>query len=142
MIFGYKDLKIRLYYTAASLQIYLGIKYSYRVDEVIKDGLKADDVASKCASLITSGVYYTNIDEFLLKLKKDEQFKPFGEKIDTFTCENPITGQTRTFEFYKCDATTPNFVQYHTRLQTFILWFVDAANYIDIDDPQWMFFVW
>lgn len=51
-------------------------------------------------------------------------------------------GKTRTFEFYKCDINTPNFISFHERLQTFLLWFVDAGSYIDIDDPQWLFFVW
>lgn len=49
---------------------------------------------------------------------------------------------TRTFEIYKCNHADPKFQSYFQRLQSFVLWFVDAANYIDIDDPQWMIFVW
>lgn len=54
-----------------------------------------------------------------------------------------VTGNTtRTFEIYKCNHADPKFQSYFQRLQSFVLWFVDAANYIDIDDPQWMIFVW
>lgn len=74
------------------------------------------------------------------KLKKDSSFVPSGEKVDSIQIED--NGKTRTFDFYKCDTNTPNFASYHDRLQTFLLWFVDAGSYIDIDDPQWLFFVW
>lgn len=133
-------MKVRLYYTAGALNIYLGTKYSFRLDDLNKDGLKADEVEAKIAEIIASGVYYTNIDEFRTKLKKDELFVPLGEKVDSIQRE--VNGKSRTFEFYKCDISTPHFVSFHNRLQTFLLWFVDAGSYIDIDDPQWVFFVW
>lgn len=120
--------------------MYLGVKYSQRVDDFANDGLKADDITGKVTELLTSGCYYTNIDEFLSKLKKEEQFKPMGEKVDSLTIVKDCI--SRTFEFYQCDIETPNFVAYHARLQTFIMWFVDAASYIDCDDPQWTFLVW
>lgn len=148
-IFGYKDLRVRLYYTAGSLNIYLGHKYAQRVDDFDSDGLRADDVHGKIAELITAGCYYTNVDEFCGKLDKEEQFRPLGEKVDEMRVEDGEDGdgadgggETRTFEFYKCDITTPGFVAFHARLQTFILWFVDAGSYIDADDPQWSFYVW
>ncbi|KAG4075417.1 hypothetical protein HA402_015070 [Bradysia odoriphaga] len=136
-IFGYRDLKVRLYYTAGALNMYLGCKYSSRVDE--RDGLKADDVTSKISQLLTSGCYFTSIDEFCSKLSKDESFVPFGEMVDALTVTEG--GKDRHFEFYTCDANTPGFVAFHTRMQTFVMWFVDAASYIDLDDPQWMFYV-
>lgn len=139
-IFGYKDLKIGLYYTAGSLNIYLGIKYKNRIENFTTEGLKADDVSGKITDLLTTGCYYTNIDEFLSKLRKEESFKPIGEKVDSLHVT--IEGQSRTFEFYQCDATTPQFLPFHARLQTFIMWFVDAGSYIDTDDPQWTFFLW
>lgn len=84
-IFGYTDLKIRLYYTAGPLQIYLGMKYSQKVDDFNQDGIKADDVISKVDEVMPSGgSYFTNIDEFLMTLEKTEQFNPFGEKIESF----------------------------------------------------------
>lgn len=140
-IFGYKDLHVRLFYTAGSLNIYLGQKYAERVDDFDSSGIRADDVQSKVAELITNGCYYTNVDEFCKKLESDEQFRPLGEKVDELRVEDEH-GAQRTFEFYKCDIQTPGFVQFHARLQTFILWFVDAGSYIDVDDPQWSFYVW
>lgn len=140
-IFGYKDLRVRLFYTAGPLNIYLGMKYTGKVEDVSKDGMKADDVIGKITKLLATGCFYTNIDEFLSKLAKEESFQPFGEKIHSWTIESD-KNEVRTFEIYECNRNTSGFLAYHARLQTFLLWFVDAASYIDIDDPQWQFFVW
>lgn len=139
-IFGYKDLRIRLYYTAGPLNIYLGQKYTSKVDDVSNCGQKADDVIGNITKLLTTGCYYTNIDEFLSKLSKEESFQPFGRKIHSWNIETD-KNEVRTFEIYECDKNTPGFLAFHARLQTFLLWFVDAASYIDIEDSQWQFFV-
>lgn len=49
-------------------------------------------------------------------------------------------GEKRSFEVYYCETSTPGFLAYHERLQTFLLWYVDAASFIDVDDDQWTFF--
>lgn len=141
-IFGYRDLRVRLYYTAGSLSMFMGVKYGARVDDISDEGLKADDVSGKVSELLTNGCYYTNIDEFISKLKKEDAFKPFGEMVDRLEVKTGRGDATRIFEFYKCDGSTPGFLAFHARLQTFILWFVDAGSYIDSDDPQWSFYVW
>lgn len=131
---------IRLYYSAGPLNIYLGHKYSAKIDDVNSGGQKADDVVNSVSKLLTTGCYYTNIDEFLSKVDKDASFQPFGEKIHSWQIETD-KNEVRTFEIYECNRSTPGFLAYHARLQTFLLWFVDAASYIDSDDPQWQYFV-
>ena len=49
----------------------------------------------------------------------------------------------RCFEMYTCDIEEPGFREYHERLQTFLLWYVDAASFIDVDDDRWRYYlVW
>ncbi|KAG7164503.1 Histone acetyltransferase type B catalytic subunit-like 2, partial [Homarus americanus] len=50
-------------------------------------------------------------------------------------------GEEKTFEVYLCDISATGFSDYHERIQTFILWYIDAASYIDVDDDKWRFFV-
>ena len=50
-------------------------------------------------------------------------------------------GEERQFEIYKTDIECPGFREYHERLQTFILFFIDAASFIDVDDDRWNFFL-
>jgi histone acetyltransferase 1 len=52
-----------------------------------------------------------------------------------------VAGGKRSWEVYMCEVTTPSFQKYHERLQTFVLWFIDAASFIDADDDHWRFFL-
>ncbi len=47
----------------------------------------------------------------------------------------------RTFEIYECDHSVPGFLSYHKRLQPWIMFYIDAASYIDSDDPNWIYFL-
>ncbi|XP_067004965.1 histone acetyltransferase type B catalytic subunit isoform X2 [Anabrus simplex] len=137
-IFGYRDLKIKLYYTAASLMTYLGVTYTEKVDASRFD-LEADDVMGQVSKVIQPG-YKTNLDDFRNDLPKDASFVPYGELLHSFSVDAE-DNSTRTFEVYQCDIKTPGFTSYHERLQTFILWYIDAASFIDIDDERWRFFL-
>ncbi len=35
----------------------------------------------------------------------------------------------------------PGFIPYHKRLQPWIMFYIDAASYIDSDDPNWLYFL-
>ncbi|XP_061728551.1 histone acetyltransferase type B catalytic subunit [Cydia pomonella] len=138
-IFGYTDLRIRLYYTAGSLQTYLGIEYSEKIEPSISEGMKADDVEGAMKKILAPG-YTTNLDQFVSLLEKDKAFRPMGKMLHSFTATPHDGGDKHTFEVYFCDTTTPGFLAFHERLQTFLLWYVDAASFIDVDDDQWTFF--
>ena len=49
--------------------------------------------------------------------------------------------QPRTYEIYYSDIKTPGFKDYHKRLQPWIMFYIDAASYIDDDDDNWRFFL-
>ncbi|XP_050354789.1 histone acetyltransferase type B catalytic subunit [Nymphalis io] len=138
-IFGYTDLKIKLYYSAGSLKTYLGISYSDMIDPKKSGGLKADDVEGALKNVLAPG-YVTNLDVFVSFLEKDKLFTPQGELIHSFTTTPYDGGESRTFEIYYCETSTPGFLGYHERLQTFLLWYIDAASFIDVDDDLWTFF--
>ncbi|XP_013139700.1 PREDICTED: histone acetyltransferase type B catalytic subunit [Papilio polytes] len=138
-IFGYTDLNIKLYYSAGSLQTYLGIDYANKIEPSKSDGMKADDVEGTLRKVLAPG-YVTNLDRFISLLGKDRNFVPHGQLEHAFTLESRDGGQKRLFEVYYCETSTPGFLAYHQRLQTFLLWYVDAASFIDVDDDQWTFF--
>lgn len=41
----------------------------------------------------------------------------------------------------QADITCPGFQEYHERLQTFLMWFIETASFIDADDDRWDFFL-
>uniref|UniRef100_A0A0K8TT35 Histone acetyltransferase type B catalytic subunit n=1 Tax=Tabanus bromius TaxID=304241 RepID=A0A0K8TT35_TABBR len=139
-IFGYKDLRIDIMYLAGPMKVYVGMRTSQCVKDFIGCNMKADDVIGAIVAKFPSGGYYTNIDEYLNQIEKANDFKPYGEKLQEFIVED-CDGIERTFEMYRCDVTMPEFFPFFERLQTFILWFIDAASYVEVDDPQWMYFV-
>ncbi|ESO94305.1 hypothetical protein LOTGIDRAFT_232538 [Lottia gigantea] len=137
-IFGYKDLEVKMYYTAAKLNTYLSMSYIDKVTPKRFDGLVPDEVLPKLAQEIPPG-YYTNLDDFLATLPKEVNFKPFGEMLHSYKVKTD--GSSRNFEVYKTDIDVPGFRDYHSRLQTFLLFFIDAASYIDVDDDRWNYFL-
>ncbi|XP_053969592.1 histone acetyltransferase type B catalytic subunit [Anastrepha ludens] len=139
-IFGYRDLHVRILYTAGPLHIYIGVEYSSRVDEISKGDISADSVVRTIAEKLPDGCFFINMDEFLKTLDKADKFQPFGEKLSELKVTD-AQGKKRLFEIYLCNYKVPSFLKFFGRLQTFILWFVDAASYIDVDDAQWSFFV-
>ncbi|KPJ10786.1 Histone acetyltransferase type B catalytic subunit [Papilio machaon] len=175
-IFGYTDLNIKLYYSAGSLQTYLGIDYTNKIEPSKSDGMKADDVEGALRKVLAPGYvtnldrfisllgkdrnfvphgqlehafplesllapgYVTNLDRFISLLGKDRNFVPHGQLEHAFPLESRDGGDKRLFEVYYSETSTPGFLAYHQRLQTFLLWYVDAASFIDVDDDQWTFF--
>lgn len=128
-IYGYKKLEISIYYSAAKLNIYFNIKH--------------DDVASTCVPANIEEVlsdayktsYTTDLAVFEQNLNTERDFKPHGEMLKTFKCSST----SGCYEMYRCTSETPGWLEYHEKLQTFLLWFVDAASYIVVDN-NWKFF--
>ncbi|XP_072667024.1 histone acetyltransferase type B catalytic subunit isoform X1 [Canis lupus baileyi] len=181
--FGYKGLKILLYYIAGSLSTMFRVEYASKVDENFDcveilfihetetererqrprqrekqapcrepdaglnprspgsgPGPKADDVEGKIRQIIPPG-FCTNTNDFLSLLEKEVDFKPFGTLLHTYSVLSPTGGENFTFQIYKADMTCRGFREYHERLQTFLMWFIETASFIDVDDERWHYFL-
>ncbi|XP_045223197.1 histone acetyltransferase type B catalytic subunit isoform X2 [Macaca fascicularis] len=137
--FGYKGLKILLYYIAGSLSTMFRVEYASKVDENF-DCVEADDVEGKIRQIIPPG-FCTNTNDFLSLLEKEVDFKPFGTLLHTYSVLSPTGGENFTFQIYKADMTCRGFREYHERLQTFLMWFIETASFIDVDDERWHYFL-
>lgn len=132
-IFGYNNLEVQLYYHSGSLLTYMGLKHDGEVNSTVLDGVEPDPVLSVIAEKYPAGCL-TNLDEFMAKLPEEAKFSPMGEVLHSYK-RNDVE-----YEIYKADITTPRLEDYHERLQTFLLWFIDASSYIDSDDERWRYF--
>uniref|UniRef100_A0A674JK49 Histone acetyltransferase type B catalytic subunit n=1 Tax=Terrapene triunguis TaxID=2587831 RepID=A0A674JK49_9SAUR len=137
--FGYKGLKILLYYNAGNLSTLFRIKYTSKVNENF-DCVEADDVESKIRKIIPPG-FCTSTDDFVSLLEKEVNFKPFGTLLHTYSVHNEEAGEDITYQIYQADMTCPGFREYHERLQTFLMWFIETASFIDVDDERWNYFL-
>jgi len=138
LIFGYKDLNISIYYTAARLIPCLRVTHSSKVDAK-EHGVNADNVEAILSAEMPAGCL-SNLDNLRARLPAEANFKPFGEMIDSYTA-TAKGGQEHKFSVYHTSIDEPGFREYHDRLQSFIKFYIDAASYIDADDPQWDFYL-
>ncbi|KAM9448401.1 histone acetyltransferase type B catalytic subunit-like isoform 1-T1 [Salvelinus alpinus] len=137
--FGYKGLQIQLYYSAGNLSTLFKVKYSARVTEKF-DCVEPDDVEGKIREIIPAG-FSCNTDDFTSLLEKETNFKPFGTLLHTYNVHNVEEGEDFTYQIHKVDVSWPGFREYHKRLQTFLMWFIETASFIDVDDDRWDFFL-
>uniref|UniRef100_A0A1W7RGU1 Histone acetyltransferase type B catalytic subunit n=1 Tax=Agkistrodon contortrix contortrix TaxID=8713 RepID=A0A1W7RGU1_AGKCO len=137
--FGYKGLKILLYYVAGNLSTLFRIDYTSKVNENF-ECVEADDVESKIREIIPPG-FSRSVDDFVSLLEKEVNFKPFGILLHTYSLHSEEAGEDITYQIYKADMTCPGFREYHERLQTFLMWFIETASFIDVDDERWNYFL-
>ena len=83
IIFGYLDLKVQLFYSAGSLETYLGMKYIEKVNAK-HEGVEADEVLTKIIPKLAPDVHYS-LANFTKALAKDDTFIPYGELIQSFS---------------------------------------------------------
>lgn len=139
-IFGYKGLKIDLLMTADTLESYIGHTFDNKVDPKQTDGVEADQVVDPLTKILAPNSFTFSLDDFRKSLNTDNNFHPMGEKVYSFSKEGK-DGVNREYDVFKCDESTPTFRDYHERLQAWIMFYIDAASYIDIDDDSWRFFL-
>lgn len=137
-IYGYKNLAVDLYFSAGFLNPYLKITYSDKISVENENGVEADDIEAILAEKLKIP-FCRNIDDFARLLKNESKFLPMGEFQKAFS--NRSDGEEKNYMIYKAETSTPGFLDLHNKLQTFLLWFVDSASFIDVDDEKWQFFV-
>jgi histone acetyltransferase 1 len=137
-VFGYKGLKVFLTMSASNLKSHLSFSYDDKIDPSNTDGVKADEVLEPIVKILAPDSCTFSKEEFLRDLESENEtgFRPMGELVNSFTAL-----QDRTFQVYKCSESTPGLRDYHEKLQAWIMFFIDAASYIDIDDDSWRFFL-
>lgn len=136
-IFGYKDLIVKMYYTASSLKLYINISYSSKIDTE-QFNIIPDNILEKLKDYISPD-FITNIDVFEKCLQDESSFKPYGYQLDRFVLN--INGEEKIYEVFVVEDESSSFREYFNRLQTFVLWYIDSSNFIDFDDTKWKIFI-
>ncbi|KAG9510093.1 Histone acetyltransferase type B catalytic subunit, partial [Fragariocoptes setiger] len=57
------------------------------------------------------------------------------------TSTNGSPNSKRTFCIYKASLEDPGFLKFQASMQSFVMWFIDAANVVDIEDNRWDYFL-
>jgi len=144
-IFGYKGLKVDLWLTADTLKGFVRLRSQESLTAADCDGVNPDPVLEPLLKIMAPDQVTENLDEFESMMNKADdasdsatkKFEPFGNKVAEFEAGD---GEEATFEIYQSTTSDQGFKDYHERLQFWIMFYIDAASYIDIDDDRWMFF--
>ncbi|KAJ1943661.1 histone acetyltransferase 1, partial [Linderina pennispora] len=136
-IFGYKGLRISLYYAAGSLATYFSVDYTKRVDGLetsLPVQLKSDDVDTPMRKVLSENALVGSREEFAERVVKDtKDFRPHGKKVHEYVRD------TGRYEIY-ANRLNEEFREYHRRLQTFLLFYIEGAQFIDETDERWQVF--
>jgi histone acetyltransferase 1 len=133
-VFGYQNLSIVLYYTPDHLDLCVDICYD---DSVAMDtqGVKPDNIFMTLDEWLPKG-YCTSLDKFSILLGQQKPFTPPGEQVHSYTASDGTT-----CHIYKANLYHTGFKDYLSRLQPLLLWFIEAASYIDEEDNKWQFYL-
>ncbi|KAJ2570515.1 histone acetyltransferase 1 [Coemansia sp. RSA 1807] len=138
-IFGYKGLSINLNYAAGSLATYFNIKYTKRIEQMESTSavaLKADDIDTPMRQILADSVCATQ-SEFAQQVVRDTRvFRPSGRKVHEYAGRSSQTEQLR-YEIYSSSFNDTESAKYHERIQAFVLFFIEGAQFIDTSDERW-----
>ncbi|XP_045483503.1 histone acetyltransferase type B catalytic subunit [Harmonia axyridis] len=140
LIFGYEDPHINLFYHHNSLKCLLDIKYKSKIS-----GFEVDDIPKLMNEWLPRN-YFTSKEEYKRMIKNDVKDQMFGTVIHQFKQSNEVffldEGEvaTCTYKITRVNTQDELFQEYHERFETFIIWFIDAANFINLKDDRWIIF--
>lgn len=136
-IFGYRDLTVQLFFGAASLEIFLGEKYTEKISIKKSQGVAPDDIMQIIGSKLPENDFNTNLDVFTSKIETLEpKFKPHGSLQHQWKTNDGVT-----YEIYHNLVSEEKYRKYHVRMESFVMWYIDGASYIDNEDVNWNSFV-
>ncbi|KAJ3158699.1 histone acetyltransferase 1 [Geranomyces michiganensis] len=134
VIYGYKDVDITISYSAASLFTHVNISHGETVsDSAALVTRKPDDVLALLRKKLPPD-FTQDYGVFLSHVRNDaSSFVPFGTKLHEYSQGDADV----SYEIYSASFRTPGFVDFHRRLQVFLLWYIEGASYLQEDDEAW-----
>uniref|UniRef100_A0A0N5C2A3 Histone acetyltransferase type B catalytic subunit n=1 Tax=Strongyloides papillosus TaxID=174720 RepID=A0A0N5C2A3_STREA len=137
-IFGYKDLRVDIYFTASTMYLHPVISYSATSEEFVKT-MKPEDILEQLTSQLPEWhmeLYKESRSSFEEELRKQINFKPFGEVVCKFTNDN------QTFELWgPPKEVNKAFNDYVNRIQVLALFNFETGDYTDNDDEKFQTYI-
>lgn len=154
MIFGYRNLIIDIYFSAVTGLCYVDLKHTEIIKEDQCKGVKPDNIFEKLTPWLPKN-FCTDKHIYIEQLKREKKTVSYGTTITTFRIQDSGfaafknyfysrsflgSGTTRNFKINFMTHKSREFLAFHEKFQMFIIFFIDAANFIDLSDSKWMFF--
>ncbi|KAL7273790.1 histone acetyltransferase 1 [Rhizina undulata] len=128
-IFGYKDLKARIYFAADDMTPCVHVAWSKKIAPV-KD-IVAEDVVEVLKEYLPSDAFKSLPGAFKSSLQSRKTFTPPGTPIHTYN------NSTKTYTLYHSTLSNPDSRALLENLQILLLFYIEGASYIPLDDDEW-----
>ena len=129
-IVGYKKLSIHMLFTADTLHCHIGVDYEERIP------YGADDVLSLLSSRLAPDSFTTSLDDFSAHV--EEEWSPPGRLVWSYSVPSVEGGRdVVTYEIWGGGFDDVELRRYHSRVQFFLLLFIDRSSFINDSDLIW-----
>lgn len=128
LVFGYQGLEFTLKFDSMTLLPQLNVKFNKKLEELVK-GNPEDPLVEV---LPREELYRDGEKWNQRRLKEREEFKIPGQMVKQFQTEDS------TYVIHK--VAVKDAIEFHRRLQVFVLLFIEAGSYIEEDD-RWDLYV-
>uniref|UniRef100_A0A0N4Z9A7 Histone acetyltransferase type B catalytic subunit n=1 Tax=Parastrongyloides trichosuri TaxID=131310 RepID=A0A0N4Z9A7_PARTI len=137
-IFGYKDLKVDLYFCASTMYFHTIVSYKETSKDIITS-MEPDNILKAITSELPEWhmeVYKDNLSSFEAELKQQMEFKPYGEVICKFSSGESL------FELWGPPKDKDGaFDNYVNRIQVLALFNFETGDYTDNDDEKFQTYI-
>lgn len=141
IIVGYKNPSMKIYYVASTLSTCIEFVYSSRI--TMGKDLDPFYLLTKKKINFQDGSQHIPFG-YEFTEKKSDLKKALNTKFDPNSFSKQISSyeqDKKTFEVYYSDFENEKLLDYHTRLQTFSLFFINNSSYLDKNDKKWKIFL-
>ncbi|ERL95079.1 histone acetyltransferase type B catalytic subunit [Dendroctonus ponderosae] len=138
-IFGYKQIAITIDMLHNSCRCFLSVMFSGAIQRLYS---KPDDVKKALNPWLPAN-YTNDPSEFERLVDSEDHEKMFGEVISSYSVPSARFSQQNVQSkiiITKTDTSSAELRDFHARFETYIVWFIDAANFIDLEDDRWLIF--
>lgn len=138
IIYGYRNLNIDIYFLANSAKCFVDLQYTEVTTSDMPNHSAPDDILKKLSPWLPEK-YYLDKKQFISKVFKENHRNIFGTVIDRVQLYNEKEKTLHNYTYTLCTGNDPQFRKFHSRFQCMIVWYIDGASQIDVEDPNWMF---
>eukprot|EP00049_Salpingoeca_infusionum_P012374 m.226201 g.226201 ORF g.226201 m.226201 type:complete len:476 (-) comp15165_c0_seq2:497-1924(-) len=158
-VVGYEGLDIQLLYSAGALTPFLSMNY----EECITDEdpyAQPEDPLPMIREWLPADGIMTSRDAFLAKVDADAtEFRPLPSLVPLSVESASMAGSAPsvessgsasssaalvearndndTYELTVVGSEVEGFKEYHARAQTFCIWYIESASFLDLEDDKW-----
>ncbi|ODV64100.1 histone acetyltransferase catalytic subunit HAT1 [Ascoidea rubescens DSM 1968] len=138
-IFGYKNLKIELKFDSINYLPFLEVKFDEKLNNK-----QIEDPVLKLKEFLPSSVIVQDENKWIHQSLKENELASKDNFIDNLLKElvkiHEYENNGKQYELFKGKLKNLRLLEFHKRIQIFVLLFIEAGSYIDENDDNWDYY--